>query len=99
MREGDAHARATGPSYPSEGRKLRTLVRIHYLWRAELVDGLVQRLDTEVGLWCVRDTPGQNLAGVPVNDRHKEKKEPAAPRQISDVRAPDLVRAFSPAGL
>ena len=37
------------PVGPGEGRELRPLVGVHDLGRAEPVDGLVQRLDAEVG--------------------------------------------------
>jgi len=70
-------------------------IRIHDLGRAELVEGLVQRFDAEVGLQRVRDAPGQDLAGVPVHDGD-EIEEPAPHRQIGDVRAPDLIRAIHP---
>ncbi len=67
----DAHAGSAEPVGPGEGRELAALIRVHDLGRAELVDGLVQRFDAEVGLQRVRDPPGQDLSGVPVHDRHE----------------------------
>lgn len=57
----DTHAGSAEPIGPGEGRVLRSLIGIHYLGRAELVDGLVQRSDTEVGRLRVRDAPGRTL--------------------------------------
>lgn len=51
-------------------------IGIHDLGRAELVDGFVQRIDAELGLQRVRDTPGQNLARVPVHNGHEIQKAP-----------------------
>lgn len=83
------------PVGPVEGRELRPLVRIHDLGRAELVDGLVQRLEAEVCLQRVRYPPSQHLAGEPVHDGHQVEK--AFPhRQVGDVRAPDLVGPVHP---
>ena len=63
--------RPAQPIRPGEGCELASLIRVHDLGRAELVDGLVQCFDAEVGLQRVREPPGQNLAGVPVHDRHE----------------------------
>ena len=46
----DPHPGQPQPIRPGEGRELGSLIRVHYLRRAELVDGLVQRFDAEVGL-------------------------------------------------
>lgn len=62
-----AHVRSAEPIGPDEGCELRSLVGVHDLGRPELVDGLIQRFDTEVSLQGVRYPPGQNLAGVPVH--------------------------------
>lgn len=51
------------------------------------MDHLVQCLDAEVSLQCVRDTPGQHLTCVPVHDCHQVKKA-AAHRRVGDVGAP-----------
>ncbi len=56
---------------PNEGRELAALVCIHDLGRTEPVDRLVQRLGAKVSLKGVRDASRQNLAGVPVHDRHQ----------------------------
>lgn len=89
----DPHANPAQPVRPGEGREQRSLIGIHDLGRAEIVDGLVQRLDKELGLQRVRDAPGQNLAGVPIQDRQKVE-EPAPHGQIADFRTSDLVRAI-----
>lgn len=91
----DPHARPAQSIPPSEGRELRSLIGIHDFGRAELVDGLIQGLDAEVRLQRVRDPPGQNLASVPVLDRHKVK-EPAPHGQVGDVRTPDLIWTVHP---
>ena len=56
------------PVGPVEGGELRSLIRVHDLGRAELVDRLVQRLDAELGLERVGDASGKHLAGEPVHD-------------------------------
>ena len=65
-------------------------IRVHDLRWAELVDGLVQRLDAELGFQRVRDAPGQDFARVPIHDGN-QIQEPAPHRQICDVRTPNLV--------
>ena len=54
---------------PGERRQLGTLIRIHNFRRAELMDGLVQRINAKSRLKRVRDAPCQNLACVPVHNR------------------------------
>ena len=46
----DPDARPAEPFGPGKGRELGTLIRIRDLGRPELVDGLVERFDAEVGL-------------------------------------------------
>ena len=53
----DPDANPFQPVGPGEGRELRPLIAVHDLGRAELVDGLVQGLDAEVGF------QGVNRAG------------------------------------
>ena len=65
-----AHAGSAESIGPDKRRELGALVNILYLGRPELVDGLVLRSDTEVGLQRVGDPLSQGLSGVPVNDRH-----------------------------
>ncbi len=65
-------------------------VRVEYFGRAEAVDRLIQSLDTEVGFQRVRDAPGQDLAGMPVYDRHQIQEAPSH-WQVGDVCGPDLV--------
>ena len=64
----DPGADPSQPICPGEGRELAALVSVHDRGRVEPVDGLVQRLDAEVGFQRVRDAPGQNLPGKPVHD-------------------------------
>ena len=72
----DAHAGPAQAVRPGKRRELATLIGIHDLGRAELVNGLVQRLNAEIDLQRVRDAPGQDLAGVPVHDGD-QTQEPA----------------------
>lgn len=41
---------------------------VNDLQQADAVDRFVQRLDTEVGLECVRDASEQQSAGGPIHD-------------------------------
>ena len=50
----DPRARPAEPIGPDEGCELGSLIGIHDLGRSALVDGLGQRLDTEVGLLAFR---------------------------------------------
>ena len=83
------------PVGPVEGCELRPQVGVHDFGRAELVDGLVQRLDAEVGLQRVGDAPSQNLTGEPVHDGH-QIEDPFAHRRVCDVGAPDLIGSVDP---
>ena len=65
----DANAGSAQTVCPGKRRELAALIRIHDLRAAELVDRLVQRFDAKLCLQRVRDAPGQNLAGEPVDDR------------------------------
>lgn len=93
----DAHAGPAQAVRLGKGRELRSFVGIHDLGQAELVDGLVQRLDAEVGRpltgRClhantergrVRDAPCEDLPGMPVHDGN-EIQEPPSHRQVGDV--------------
>ena len=72
-----------------------TMLHVHDLGRAELVDRFVQRLDAEVGLKRVRYLPGQNRPGKPVHDR-RQIEEAFAHRQVGDAGARDLVGPVHP---
>jgi len=65
-------------------------IGVEDLGRAEPVDRLVQRLDAKVSLKGVRDAPGQDAAGEPVQHGGKVD-EPAHHRNVGDVHRPDLV--------
>lgn len=91
----DPHAGSAEPVRPGEAGELRSSVSIHYLGRAKLVDGLVQRLDAEVRFQRIGDPLGQHLAGEPVHNRD-QVEEPTAHRQKRDVGRPDLIRSFHP---
>ena len=65
------------------------MLHVYEVGPAELVDGLVQRLDAEVGFQRVRDAPRQHLAGEPVHDGD-QMEEAAMHGQAGDVGAPDL---------
>ena len=77
----DPGANSYQATCPGEGRKLTALVRVHDPGYAEEVDGFVQGFDTEFGLKCIRDAPGQHLAGEPVHDGD-EIEEAAPHRQV-----------------
>jgi len=87
------------PVGPGEGRELRALISVHDLGRAEAMDRLFQRIDTEVRFQRVRDARGQHLAVEPVHNRH-QIEEATPHRQVGAsgrrywVRAPQGVRAL-----
>lgn len=64
----DRHAGSSQSVGLDGGSEPATLISIHYLGRAELKDGLVQRLDPDIGLQRVRDAPSQDLPGMPAHD-------------------------------
>ena len=66
-------------------------IRVEYLRRTMLGQGLFQGLDAKVSIHAVGQPPGQELAAVPVHDCH-EIQEATPHRDISDICAPDLVR-------
>jgi hypothetical protein len=86
----DANAHPSQPVGPREGCELAALVGVHDLRAAELVNRLIQCLDTEVSFQRIGDTLGQHLAGKPVDDCD-QIEEPAAHLQIGDVPSPDMV--------
>ena len=53
-------------------------------------DGLVQSLDTEVGMHRVRQPPAEHLARGPIHDG-KQIQEAVLDRHEGDIRTPDLV--------
>ena len=67
----DSHPGLLQPLRPRPRRELAALVGVEYLWRAMPVENLVQRIDAELHVHGVRQTPGQNLAAPPVHDRHQ----------------------------
>lgn len=75
---------------PGDGCDLRPLIRIHDFGRADLVDRLVRRLQTDACLQRIRDAQGQHLAGGAVHDC-VQMEEPTAHGQAGDARAPDLI--------
>jgi hypothetical protein len=83
------------PIGPGDGRELRSLVSINDPGRAEPVQGLVQRSDTEVRLKHVRDAPRQHFAGEPVHDRDEIQK--ATPLSVPGRDSPDAPFESCPA--
>ena len=73
---------------PVEGCELRPLIRVHDLGRAELVDGLVQRRNAELGLQRVRYPPGQNLAGKPLHALRRLKAIACRPKDGHQIEEP-----------
>ena len=55
----------------------------------------IQRLDTERNIHGVRQPPGENMTRRPVHDRHQIQKA-ALNRDVSDIRAPDLIGTVYP---
>jgi len=76
------------PVGPVERRELAALIRVHDLWRAELMDRLVQRLEAELRLKRVRYPPGQNLAGEPVHALRRLKAIACRPEDGHQVEEP-----------
>jgi len=68
---------------------MRGMVAIHDPGFAVSGHGLVQSFDAKIRLHAVGQAPGQNLAAVPVHDRH-QIQEPAPHRDVGDVDAPHL---------
>ena len=54
------------------------------------MDGHIQGINAELGFQCVRDTPRQHLACMPVHDRGQIEKA-SAHWQTSDVSTPGLI--------
>ena len=87
MRErGDLSLRPLQPVGPVKGRELAALIRVHDLGWAELVDGLVQRLEAKVGFQRVRYPPGQNLAGEPVHALRRLKAIAYRPKDRHQIQ-------------
>ncbi len=76
---GDTHTGSTQSVGPDKRRELAALVGVHNLWWAELVDGPIQGINAKLGFQCVRDTPRQHLARVPVHDGNQIQE--AAPHR------------------
>jgi len=74
----------------SLARELASLVAVEDPGPAK-IQGFLQRLQAEARVQGVGQFPGQDVAAVPVHDRH-QVQETAAEADVGDVRAPDLVR-------
>jgi len=77
---------------PGRSGELRSLIRIHDLWRAVFGDCLLQSLDAKVGMHRIAEPPAQHLPGCPVHNRH-QIQEAILDWHEGDVGAPDLVGA------
>jgi len=73
------------PVGPVEGGELAAVIGIHDLGRTELVDGLIQRLEAELGLQRVRDAPGQHLAREPVHALRRLKAIACRPEDGHEI--------------
>jgi hypothetical protein len=71
--------------------ELGALIGIEDAGLAEPGKGLAQRLDAEPRLERVRQPPGQDPSGCPVDDRHQVQK-PLSHRDVGYVSCPHLVR-------
>ena len=70
--------------------KLCPLVRIEDFRRTIAVQSVIERMDTEIRLKSIGNTPGQDSSAIPVHDNDKIHK-PTDHRNIGDVTAPNLV--------
>ena len=70
--------------------KLGALVGVEDLWLAVVGKGLLEGLHTEIRLQGVGQAPGENLAAVPVHDRH-QIHIPVRHGHVGDVRRPRLI--------
>lgn len=89
---GDAHTGSPQPARPGEGCELAALICIHDLGQAELVDGLVQRFDTEVRFQRVRDALGQHRC----TQRHRPRGLEDEERLVADMT--ELARQYGSYG-
>ena len=64
---------------------------IEYLRRAEARQRFLEWRDAKRDVHRIGQAPAQHGARCPIHDRH-QIEEPAADRDVGDVRAPDLVR-------
>ena len=72
--------------------ELRPLIGVEDLRRAVEGEGLFEGGHAEVTGHGVGEAPGEDLATVPVHDRH-EVEETFFERYVSDIGAPNLVRS------
>ena len=72
--------------------ELAALVGVHDFRRAVLGDRFFQRLDARIGCQRIREPPGQNAPGGPV-EHGGQIDEPALHRDVGRVHRPDLVRS------
>lgn len=69
--------------------KLASLIRVEDLGGC-MVQSFFESLHTECRLQAVGESPGQNIAGEPIQDRHQVHKTMDEP-DVGDIRTPDLV--------
>ena len=70
--------------------KLSTLVGVEDFRPSVATQGLLEGINTEVGLKGIGNPPGQDFAAVPVHDGHKVH-EPMGHGDVGDIRGPDLI--------
>ena len=73
---------------PVAAGELAALIGVEDLGRAMTGDSPFQSFNAELSVHTVGQPPRQNLAAVPVHDRHKVQ-EAAPHRDVGDVCAPD----------
>src|SRR5215467_15706569 len=73
--------------------ELRTLIAVENLRSAD-PQRVFERDQTKVDLQSVGNLPAQDVPAVPVDDRHQIDKT-SQQANVSDVRAPNLIRAFN----
>lgn len=71
-------------------RELRALIRVEDVGRA-LRECVVECVETEVDIHTIGESPRQNVAAVPIEDRD-QVEEASSKRHIRDVARPYLIR-------
>src|SRR4249919_2421764 len=71
--------------------ELRALIGVEYARLSMEFQSLLQRLDAEAAIDRIRQTPSQNRAAGPINNRHEIQKSPRH-RDVGYVSRPHMVR-------
>src|SRR5215475_8545895 len=74
--------------------ELYALIGVEHLRLAKALHRLLQRFHTEIGVHTNRQLPSQHPAAEPIHHSH-QIDESLGHRDISDIRAPHLIRPFN----